>query len=516
MTSAPSFSTIYAFGDSLSDGGNLSTLTTGLGATEPVSPPYYQATYDVGGVAKTVGNVFSNGPTWVQDLSVTLGLGTLAPSLLGGTDFAVGGAETGPTTLNQGNSQLAAISLPSQIADFRTTVASPSANALYTLWIGSNDLLDILGATSLTAAQQASDVTTAVNNELNDVASLVAAGAKNLLVVDVPDLGKTPEVMDGLANNTSTPSASFDALASQLAANYDAQLNAGLEAVAKPDGLDLHILNAFQIIDNAVATPSAYGLSNVTQPVWSGSFTSASSGTLAATGSAQNGYLFFDHLHPTETGHQVIAAAALTALEGPPACFAAGTRITTARGPVPVEALCVGDMVQTTEGPAPVIWLGHRHLHCDGSVRDADVWPVHVAAHAFGMGRPARDVLLSPDHAVFCDGVLIPVRYLVNDATVRQVRMPQVTYWHVELPQHAVLLADGLPAESYLDTGNRDAFANGADLPRRATRRCAALVMQGRVRDAVYRRLIVQALALGWQMEPCGGDAVEWRAPQAA
>jgi hypothetical protein len=87
---------------------------------------------------------------------------------------------------------------------------------------------------------------------------------------------------------------------------------------------------------------------------------------------------------------------------------------------------------------------------------------VRIAADAFGLGRPQRDVWLSPDHAVFVDDVLIPVRYLLNDATVRQEDVSTVTYWHVELAAHAVLLADGLPCESFLDTGNRGAFTNAA------------------------------------------------------
>jgi hypothetical protein len=53
------------------------------------------------------------------------------------------------------------------------------------------------------------------------------------------------------------------------------------------------------------------------------------------------------------------------------------------------------------------------------------------------------------------------VRYLLNGATVRQENVAAVSYWHVGLPAHAVLLAGGLPCESYLDTGNRAAFANG-------------------------------------------------------
>jgi len=65
-----------------------------------------------------------------------------------------------------------------------------------------------------------------------------------------------------------------------------------------------------------------------------------------------------------------------------------------------------------------------------------------VQAEAFGARQPYRDLLLSPDHAVFVDGVLIPVKYLVNDTSVTQVPMEHVLYYHVEVPQHSILLAE--------------------------------------------------------------------------
>jgi hypothetical protein len=68
--------------------------------------------------------------------------------------------------------------------------------------------------------------------------------------------------------------------------------------------------------------------------------------------------------------------------------------------------------------------------------------------------------LLSPDHALFVDGLLIPVRYLCNGATIRQDARSEVTYFHVELDRHDILRAEGLPVESYLDAGNRGAFEN--------------------------------------------------------
>ncbi|WP_428394652.1 DUF4214 domain-containing protein [Lichenicoccus sp.] len=298
----PTYSALYAFGDSLSDAGNLS-IVTAVAGREPVSPPYHQEQY--GSIS---GNVFSNGPTWVQDLSVALGLGTLSPSLATGNDFAYGGAETGPTPQNASNPGIEAISLPAQLTQFQAKVPSPSANALYTVSIGANDLLAILSSSGLSAAQQTTDVTDAVSNEIGFIKSLVTNGAKSMLVLNVPDLGKTPDVMQGQANGSGVASAAFDAEATQLTAEYNTQLASQLTTVT---GLSAKIVDGFTLVDNAVAGPVAYGLSNVTTPVWSGNFTSASSGTLAATGTgAQNQYLFWDHLHPTEAGHQAIASLA--------------------------------------------------------------------------------------------------------------------------------------------------------------------------------------------------------------
>ena len=142
-------------------------------------------------------------------------------------------------------------------------------------------------------------------------------------------------------------------------------------------------------------------------------------------------------------------------------CFAAGTRIACPDGERAVESLAPGELVCLAgEGHAAITWVGHRRVECARHSRPADVWPVRVRMGAFGAGMPHRDLLLSPDHAVFVEGDLIPVRYLINGSTIVQERVASVTYYHVELAAHAVILADGLPCESYLDTGNRDAFAD--------------------------------------------------------
>ncbi len=143
-------------------------------------------------------------------------------------------------------------------------------------------------------------------------------------------------------------------------------------------------------------------------------------------------------------------------------CYAAGTCIRTPGGNVPIEKLAVGDLVLTVGGEAlPIMWLGYRHVDCMRHPKPATVWPVRIRAHAFGPALPARDLWLSPDHAVFVDDVLVPVKYLINGRSIAQVRRRQMRYFHLELPRHEVVLAEGLPAESYLDSGDRGKFANG-------------------------------------------------------
>ena len=88
---------------------------------------------------------------------------------------------------------------------------------------------------------------------------------------------------------------------------------------------------------------------------------------------------------------------------------------------------------------------------------------MRIAPGAFGDNVPARELYLSPDHAVFVNDVLVPVKLLVNGTSIVQEKRDRVTYYHVELPEHAVILAEGLPVESYLDAGDRANFANAGE-----------------------------------------------------
>ena len=278
------YSTIYSFGDSLSDVGNDYKVSLGH---VPVSPPYD-------------GGRFTNGPVWVEDLASGMGLPAPKPSLSGGNDFAYGGAYTGTIPGHTANPS----DLNYQLTQFQAEDPHPLTNALYTVWIGSNDLLNALGP----GHNDYATVNAALGNEMNFISGLADRGATNILVANVPDLGKAPQVTAG--------GAAESAQGSLVSGLYDAmlQLNLAAYGIGHP-GVHITTLNTYALLDAAIADPSAFGLTNVTTPLWSGNFTSASSGQLATTDpKAQAGYLFFDHLHPTATGHEFLAAAAAQVL----------------------------------------------------------------------------------------------------------------------------------------------------------------------------------------------------------
>lgn len=141
------------------------------------------------------------------------------------------------------------------------------------------------------------------------------------------------------------------------------------------------------------------------------------------------------------------------------ACFAAGTPIRTDRGDIPVEALRPGDRVRSVfGGSVPVVWTGHRHIRPHRHPAPERVNPILISAGALGPSVPATDLWLSPDHGVYLDGRLVPAGLLVNGRSILQLPVRDITYWHVELAQHDVILAAGAPCETYLDTGNRADF----------------------------------------------------------
>ena len=196
-------------------------------------------------------------------------------------------------------------------------------------------------------------------------------------------------------------------------------------------------------------------------------------------------------------------------------CYARGTMIQTPTGERPVETLRpdmpVITLVDGGEVPRAVTWVGQRRIDLTRHPRPETVAPIRVERDAFADNVPHRDLLLSPDHAVLFDGKLICVRQLVNGSTIRWERgWTAVEYFHVELDRHAIVLAEGLAVESYLDTGNRAFFANSgmpvvlhpdladeSDFPTREAASCAPLVWDEPSVRPVWQRLAERAAMLG-------------------
>jgi hypothetical protein len=254
---------------------------------------------------------------------------------------------------------------------------------------------------------------------------------------------------------------------------------------------------------SATAIPSSnigsIGVSGTTQDMY---FMPATSGTY---------YIDLSDIYPvTASENYTVSVTTTTAdyTDNPTApgtvavnapCYLKGTSIATEHGEILVENLRSGDIIQAHFAvQTPIIWIGHRRINCSRHPEPRKVWPVRVTTGAFGESLPRRDLYLSPDHAVFVDGVLIPIKHLINGTTINQVPMDDVTYYHVELPQHDVILAEGLPAESYLDTGDLSNFANRdapvalhANFSSRIWEAmgCAPLVLTGALLETTRRRV---------------------------
>ncbi|HEY2617338.1 MAG TPA: Hint domain-containing protein [Acetobacteraceae bacterium] len=176
-------------------------------------------------------------------------------------------------------------------------------------------------------------------------------------------------------------------------------------------------------------------------------------------------------------------------------CFLAGTRIATVSGEVPVEELTIGDRVRTASGRTrPIVWIGTGRVMAARGRRSAAT-PVIVRKGALSDNVPARDLRVTKGHSLFIDDVLIPVEFLVNHRTILwDDHANEVTIYHVELETHDVLVANGAPAESYRDDGNRWLFQNanaGWTLPPQPP--CAPVLTGGPVVDAAWRRLLERA-----------------------
>jgi phospholipase/lecithinase/hemolysin len=283
------YSSLYVFGDSLADSGNNAVVfdanfggaRTPTPLATPLIPTFPYAS-----------NRYSNGPVWVEYFAGNLGL-SAQPAMLGGTNFAFGGARTGP-----GGSSFP-YSLTDQVGMFLgATGGVAPGSALYVLEGGGNDARDVLTA-ALGGGNPFPLIQAYVKNIANILTSLALAGADQFLLWNVPDIGKIPAIT--AFGPQASSAASF--LVSQMNLAL-AQALAGLSP-AITDGI--HLFDAYDAFNEIVNDPGAFGFSNVKDAC----------AMSAACVADPAGYFFWDGIHPTTAGHAAMAALALAQIPEP-------------------------------------------------------------------------------------------------------------------------------------------------------------------------------------------------------
>ena len=286
------FSNFYVIGDSLSDQGNLFAATTSIvGPANAVPAADHYAN-----------GRFSNGPVYTDVVAAALGL-PLTPSILGGNNFAYGGARTTYNTVEQiaGGplpNGLFPWSLNAQVANFAArNINDP--NGLYLVYSGSNDVADILRR----SLDPATVIPNAVAGIINAVNAFASAGAHTVVVPNIPDLGLTPAFLRA--------GATASGFATTLSAQFNAQLHTQLASIA---GLDIIEVDVFSLFRNIVGNPAQFGFTNVTTTCYSGFVAPDPAGTECAN---PDEFLFWDSVHPTSALHGYLGKAVIAAIPVP-------------------------------------------------------------------------------------------------------------------------------------------------------------------------------------------------------
>lgn len=277
------FTNIYAFGDSLSDAGSFKPVLppgTGLFTTNP-------------------------GPVWTEVLGQRYGL-TVTPADQGGTDYAQGGARVSdlpgvPDSPPTGS----ATPVAGQVSQL-LGLGPLDGNALYTVWAGANDIfyqLGALGAGAITPAQLQANVATAAGNLAGQVAILESAGARYVVVFNLPDIGETPF---GVASGEGPQISAISSL-------YNSALSASLDALHVPTIR----VNIFEFLNEVIANPAAYGIANTAIPACGATPSLLCTQANLVAPDAASTFLFADGVHPTAAGHAMIAQLVASMLEGP-------------------------------------------------------------------------------------------------------------------------------------------------------------------------------------------------------
>ena len=288
-------------------------------------------------------------------------------------------------------------------------------------------------------------------------------------------------------------------------------------SVAQGEAITLSGISGSRGTDSGVITGFAAGdridftdFTSMNAPVYS-------NGSLTVSGSTASGSVSYSFTNFSEAGTPTLVAVSdgATGYSVEAVCYAAGTRLRTAKGERAVEDLREGDQVLTLDGdtlvPTPITWVGQLRVDLARHKRPETAAPIRIRRGAFADGVPHRDLLVSPEHCLFTDGKLIAAKSLVNGTTIVQdFAVPTIQYFHIETTPHAIVLAEGLPAETYLDTGNRAIFDNAGHalllhpefhintaLRGWATDACAPLATTAEQIAPVWHRLAARAQALG-------------------
>ncbi|HET7766929.1 MAG TPA: SGNH/GDSL hydrolase family protein [Burkholderiales bacterium] len=278
------------FGDSLSDPGNAFILTRNL-EIPPFdslipSAPYARGLFH-----------FSNGPTWVEQLSfVDRALPTAGPALLLPTvlsNYAVGGARA---------RQVGAFDLPTQVGlfvgDFHGQAPS---DALYIVFVGGNDLRDALLVLDPSGLASGAILKAALDSVRSSLLTLYAAGARNFFVPNAPDISLAPAV------RLAGPQAEFGARL--LSGQYNAGLELTLKGIETALGLSIVRLDVAALLNEVVAAPAAFGLTDAVDPC-------IRLNTVVNAFCPNPGkFLFWDGIHPTVAGHHLLAVRADSVLD---------------------------------------------------------------------------------------------------------------------------------------------------------------------------------------------------------
>ncbi len=270
---AASYSQIIAFGDSLSDTGNLFKLTSFLPTGGIPGAPYYQGR-------------FSNGLVAVESMASALGLSL--------TSQAIGGAQTGPG--NEGGAVLYGTGVSGQIQRYEASHNRLDTNALYFLWAGANDFYTVNNIYSTTT------YLTSSSNMLSNIRNLYNHGARDFFVPLMPDLSQTPEALNGTA--------SYQSAALARTQEYNGALSAGLQTLGSSlTGANIVVFDTPAFMQKTVPTLAAAGL-DVTDACYDTK--------LESVCSFQEQYLFWDNVHPTNTGHWILGQAFASAVQAVP------------------------------------------------------------------------------------------------------------------------------------------------------------------------------------------------------